>query len=61
MLALFIAHGPSFKQHVTVPVFDNINVYGLLAKLMGIQPVPNAGNPAVVAGMLRVVALPSAP
>ena len=50
MLALFVAHGPSFKQHVTVPVFDNVNVYGLLARVMGIQPVPNAGNPTVVPG-----------
>jgi predicted AlkP superfamily pyrophosphatase or phosphodiesterase len=61
MLALFVAHGPSFKQHLTVPVFDNVNVYGLLAKLMGIQPAPNAGKPEVVAGMLRMVALPSTP
>ena len=59
MRALFVAHGPSFKQHLTVPVFDNVNVYALLARLIGISPLPNAGNPAVTAGMLRVVALPS--
>jgi predicted AlkP superfamily pyrophosphatase or phosphodiesterase len=61
MQALFVAHGPSFKQHLTVPVFDNINVYILLAKVLGITPVHNDGNPQVTAGMLRVVALPSAP
>jgi predicted AlkP superfamily pyrophosphatase or phosphodiesterase len=61
MRALFVAHGPSFKQHLTVPVFDNINVYLLLAKLMGLQPLHNDGNPAVSAGMLRMVALPSGP
>ncbi|MDB6157713.1 MAG: hypothetical protein JWO04_1419 [Gammaproteobacteria bacterium] len=61
MRALFVAHGPSFKQHLTVPVFDNINVYVLLAKLMGLQPLHNEGNPAVSAGMLRMVALPSGP
>jgi predicted AlkP superfamily pyrophosphatase or phosphodiesterase len=61
MRALFVAHGPSFKQHLTVPVFDNINVYLLLAKLMGLQPLHNEGNPAVGAGMLRMVALPSGP
>jgi predicted AlkP superfamily pyrophosphatase or phosphodiesterase len=61
MRALFVAHGPSFKQHLTVPVFDNINVYLLLAKLMGLQPLHNEGNPAVSTGMLRMVALPSGP
>ena len=61
MHALFIAHGPSFKQHLTVPVFDNINVYVLLAKLMALQPLHNDGSAAVTAGMLRMVALPSRP
>jgi predicted AlkP superfamily pyrophosphatase or phosphodiesterase len=61
MRALFVAHGPSFKQHLTVPVFDNVNVYLLLAKLMGLQPLHNAGSAAATAGMLRMVALPSGP
>ena len=53
MRALFVARGPAFKQHLTVPVFDNINVYALLAKLLGVRPLPNAGSLAVTAGMLR--------
>jgi predicted AlkP superfamily pyrophosphatase or phosphodiesterase len=53
MLALFAARGPSFKQHLTVPVFDNINVYALLAKLLGVTPRRNEGRLAVTAGMLR--------
>jgi len=53
MRALFVARGPSFKHHVTVPVFDNINIYDLLARLMQIKPQPNDGNAAVTAGMLR--------
>jgi predicted AlkP superfamily pyrophosphatase or phosphodiesterase len=61
MRALFVAHGPSFKQHLTVPVFDNVNVYVLLARLLGLQPLHNEGSPAVTAGMLRMVALPSRP
>ena len=60
MLALFVAHGPSFKQHLVVPVFDNINVYALLANLADVQPVPNAGSPAATAGMLSAVTRPSA-
>jgi hypothetical protein len=50
---MFVAHGPSFKQHLTVPVFDNINVYALLTKLIGVKPLPNEGKPAATAGMLR--------
>lgn len=61
MLALFVGHGPAFKQRAIVPVFDNINVYALLAKLAGIRPLRNSGSLAATAGMLRVVALPSQP
>jgi predicted AlkP superfamily pyrophosphatase or phosphodiesterase len=53
MQALFVAHGPSFKQHLTAPVFDNIHVYVLLARLLGIQPLHNDGSPAATAGMLQ--------
>jgi predicted AlkP superfamily pyrophosphatase or phosphodiesterase len=53
MRAMFVAHGPSFKQHVTVPLFDNINVYALLTKLTGVKPLRNEGRPAATAGMLR--------
>jgi len=54
MRALFVAHGPSFKQHLVVPVFDNIHVYALLAKLLGVTPKATEGRLAVTQGMLRV-------
>jgi len=44
MRALFVAHGPSFKQHRSMAVFDNINVYSLLATLLGVTPRPNEGH-----------------
>jgi predicted AlkP superfamily pyrophosphatase or phosphodiesterase len=53
MRALFVAHGPSFNQHLTVPVFDSINVYALLTKLIGVKPLRNEGRPAATAEMLR--------
>jgi predicted AlkP superfamily pyrophosphatase or phosphodiesterase len=53
MRAMFVAHGPSFKQHLTVPVFDNINVYALLTKLIGVKALRNEGTPAATAGLLR--------
>ena len=53
MRALFVAHGPAFKQGVTVPEFDNVDVYPLLTDLLAIKPQPNDGNPATAREMLR--------
>ena len=53
MRALFIAHGPAFKRGLTVPEFDNVDVYPLLAYLLGIKPEPNDGNPATMREMLQ--------
>jgi hypothetical protein len=36
-----------------VPVFDNINVYALVAKVMRVKPLPNAGSSAATAAMLQ--------
>ena len=44
MAALFIAHGPSFLRGVVLPPFDNVDVYPLLAGLIGVTPLPNDGN-----------------
>ncbi len=52
MGALFVAHGPAFKSGLVVPEFDNVDVYPLLTRILGIKPEPNDGNFADVAGML---------
>ncbi len=52
MRALFIAHGPAFQKGVAVPPFDNVDVYPLLAHLLGIKPEPNDGNFDNVRGSL---------
>lgn len=44
MRAVFVAAGPSFKRGVTLPAFDNVDVYPLLAHLLGIEPAPNDGT-----------------
>jgi predicted AlkP superfamily pyrophosphatase or phosphodiesterase len=44
MRALFIAHGPSFRKGVTLHPFPNVDVYPLLAYLVGIAPLPNDGH-----------------
>jgi predicted AlkP superfamily pyrophosphatase or phosphodiesterase len=53
MRALFIARGPDFRRGLVVPEFDNVDVYPLLAHVLGIVPQPNDGDFAVVAPMLR--------
>ncbi len=44
MRAAFIAAGPAFRRGVRVPVFDNVDVYPLLARLIGVRPEPNEGD-----------------
>ncbi|MBS0590715.1 MAG: alkaline phosphatase family protein, partial [Proteobacteria bacterium] len=53
MAALFIAHGPAFKHGIVVPEFDNVDVYPLLTRVLGIRPAPNDGNPATANEILR--------
>ena len=52
MHGVFVAAGPSFKKGITTPPLDNVDVYPLLARLIGISPAPNDGNPAATAAML---------
>jgi predicted AlkP superfamily pyrophosphatase or phosphodiesterase len=53
MRALFIAHGPAFKGGTTLPPFENVNVYSLIAALLGVTPAPNDGSLAPFASVLK--------
>jgi len=53
MRALFIASGPSFRSGATLPPFDNVDVYPLLARLLGIPAAPNDGDPQRLLPALR--------
>ena len=44
MRATFIAHGPAFKKHFVAEPFDNIHVYNLMARILGLTPAKNDGN-----------------
>ena len=52
MHALFMAFGPSIRPTETLPLFDNVDVYPLLAALTGIAPLPSDGKPATLAPLL---------
>jgi len=53
MQAFFLAHGPGFKTGVTLQPFNNVDVYPLLAKLMGLAAEPNDGRLSEVATALK--------
>lgn len=53
MEAIFYAAGPSFKKHVETPPMANVNLYLLIARLLGLQPAPNDGEDAVIDRLLK--------
>ena len=44
MAALFIASGPAFEHGVQLKSFANVDIYPLLARLLGVAPQPNQGR-----------------
>ena len=52
MRALFIGHGPDFRQGMAHAPFDNVDVYPLAMKLLGLAPEPNDGRLSDVSDML---------
>jgi predicted AlkP superfamily pyrophosphatase or phosphodiesterase len=53
MHGLFVASGPAFRRGVVVPAFENVDVYDVLARVLGIVPAPNDGDPGRAAQLLR--------
>jgi len=53
MHGLFIATGPAFREGLKVPRFENVHVYELLCRALGIRPEPNDGDPKVTAAFFR--------
>lgn len=54
MRALFIANGPAFRRAKTLPLFDNVDVYALIRRVIGLpQASGKDGKLAPVEGALR--------
>ena len=53
MQTIFFASGPAFKRGVTMEPFESVNVYPLLAHLLGIKPKPNNGSLSVFKHILK--------
>ena len=53
MRAIFFAAGPDIKPGVTVKPFENINVFPLVTKILGLENPPIDGSANVLSGVLR--------
>ncbi|WP_375195426.1 ectonucleotide pyrophosphatase/phosphodiesterase [Sphingobium sp.] len=54
MQALFIAHGPAFDPRFRPPTdFANVDVYPLLARLLGVAAAAGDGDPKALEGLVR--------
>ncbi|PWK85291.1 ectonucleotide pyrophosphatase/phosphodiesterase [Fulvimonas soli] len=53
MRALFLAHGPAFREGAVVPVFPNVDVYPLMTHLLGLPAAANDGDFGAAEAMLK--------
>jgi alkaline phosphatase D len=53
MHAIFYAYGPAFKSNYTAPTFTNINIYPLIAHILGLEQAKTDGKLENVKGMLK--------
>lgn len=53
MQATFIAHGPAFKKGYVAEPFENIHVYEVMCKILGLKPAKNDGSLGKVKSMLK--------
>lgn len=53
MRATFIAHGSAFKKRLVIEPFENVNVYNLMCRILGLKPAKNDANRDLAAEILR--------
>lgn len=53
MRALFIAHGAAFKKKQTVEPFENVEIYNLMCRILGLSPAKNDGDYEKVKDLLK--------
>ncbi|VVA94779.1 unnamed protein product [Arabis nemorensis] len=52
MRSIFIGHGPRFKRGRKVPSFENVQVYNVVAEILGLRPAPNNGSFLITRSLL---------
>jgi alkaline phosphatase D len=53
MKAVFYADGPDIRAGVTLKPFENVNVFPLIVKLLGLESGAVDGSPEVLSGVLK--------
>ncbi len=53
MKAIFYAEGPDIRAGLALPPFENINIYPLVVKLLGLDSPPVDGDLSVLSGVLK--------
>ena len=53
MRAIFYAMGPDIRPGSTVDPFENVNVFPLIVRILGLDGVPNDGDGKVLEGILQ--------
>ncbi len=53
MGGIFYAAGPNFQSGLTVPAFENVHIYPLVAELFGIDPPQTDGKLRVLKNILK--------
>lgn len=53
MDALFIVYGPAFQKGVKLDRIENVYLYGVMARILNIEPAPNDGNFNLAKEMLK--------
>jgi hypothetical protein len=53
---VFIASGPAFRQGAVIEPIDNVDVYPLLMRLLGLPAADNDGDPGALLPALAPVA-----
>jgi predicted AlkP superfamily pyrophosphatase or phosphodiesterase len=53
MRAIFVAHGPAFKRALVVEPFESVDVYNVMAEILGLKPANNDGGYATAKAVLQ--------
>ena len=53
MHAIFYATGPAFKRNFSIGTMNNVDIYNIVCKVLGIKPSPNDGNPKTIKPLFR--------
>ena len=52
MRAIFIAHGPAFKKGAVIEPFENVQIYNVMTRILGLRPAANDGDDSLATAAL---------